>query len=114
MTRHTVVPASDLPPGSVRSFLVGSRRIVVANVDGDVRATDELCPHLAVPLSQGRIDGRCLTCVGHGSTFDLDDGSVKRWMGRRPGLIATLVSGKPLPLSLLPCEVSDGMVHVDL
>lgn len=114
MPKHAVVPIAEMPPGSIRAFPVNGTRVVIANVDGDLRATNELCPHLAVPLSQGRIEGRCLTCVGHGSSFNLDNGSVLKWMGRRPGLVSSLLSGKPMPIALLPVEITDGMVHVDI
>ena len=114
MTRHPIVPLAEMRPGTIKAFPVGGRRIVVANVDGDLRATDELCPHLAVPLSQGHIEGRCLTCVGHGSSFDVDSGAVIKWMGRRPGLVSSLLSGKPKPLGLITIGVTDGIIYLDL
>jgi nitrite reductase/ring-hydroxylating ferredoxin subunit/uncharacterized membrane protein len=37
------------------------------------------CSHLAGPLHEGTvsIDGECITCPWHGSTFSLEDGSVR-------------------------------------
>lgn len=114
MTIHLLAPAADIPPGTLRSFAVGGRRVVVANNEGEYCASDELCPHLAVPLSQGRIDKGCLTCAGHGSVFRLDDGSVVKWMGRKPGFVSQLLSGKPTPLSLLPVTIIDGVLQIEL
>ena len=114
MTSHPTLPLEDLPPGTLKSFAVAGRRIVLANADGEVRATDELCPHLAVPLGQGHIDAACITCAGHGSVFRLSDGGVIKWMGRKPGFMSQLLSGKPTPLALLPVSVIDGIVHVEL
>ena len=114
MTTHPALPLADLPPGTLKSVAVGGRRIVMANADGVLRAADELCPHLAVPLSQGRIEAGCLTCAGHGSVFRLQDGGVIKWMGRKPGFISQLLSGKPTPLALLPVLVVDGIIHVEL
>ncbi len=105
-------PAGDVPVGSVRGFAMPGRRVVVANINGHYSAFDELCPHLSVPLSQGSLAGDCLTCVGHGSVFELPSGEVKKWMGRRPGLISSLLSGKPTPISSWPVEVVDGRLIV--
>jgi nitrite reductase/ring-hydroxylating ferredoxin subunit len=114
MTSHPLAPAAEIPPDTLRSFSVAGRRIFVANTQGEFRAADELCPHLAVPLSQGHIDNACLTCAGHGSVFRLVDGSVVKWMGRKPGFVSQLLSGKPTPLALLKVNVIEGIVHVDL
>ena len=107
-------PHADLTPGTVRGFALPGRRIVVANVNGRFTAFDELCPHLSVPLSQGSLSDDCLTCVGHGSVFELPSGNVKKWMGRRPGLISSLLSGKPTPISTWPVDAVDGHMIVRL
>ena len=109
---HDLGAAADLPAGHVRGFAMPGRRIVVANIDGRYCAFDELCPHLSVPLSQGSLSGDCLTCVGHGSVFELPGGGVKKWMGRRPGLISSLLSGKPTPISTWPIDVVDGRLII--
>jgi toluene monooxygenase system ferredoxin subunit len=49
---------------------VGRVAAVLVNVDGDVYAFEDRCPHLAHPLSRGRFDGRMLTCAAHEWTFD--------------------------------------------
>lgn len=113
MSRHHVAGGRDVRPGQLAPFVVDGRRIVVANVDGVFTIVDELCPHLSIPLSQGRLDGACLTCVGHGSVFELPDGTVKRWMGRRPGLVSQLLSGKPTPLRPLRLSLDDGELYLE-
>ncbi|MFC6678926.1 Rieske (2Fe-2S) protein [Nonomuraea ferruginea] len=48
----------------------------------------DTCPHLAGPLHQGRLveeDGEaCVVCPWHGSTFRLDDGSVRHGPATAP------------------------------
>ena len=40
--------------------------------------------------------------------FELPEGKVQKWMGRRPGLISKLLSGKPTPIATWPVNVVDG------
>ena len=101
-------PAVDLAAGTLCGVALADRRIVVANVDGRFVAFDERCPHLSIPLSQGSLSTGCLTCVGHGSVFELPEGKVQKWMGRRPGLISKMLSGKPTPITVWPVSVVDG------
>ena len=113
MTSHSTLAVDDVPPGTAKSFAVAGRRIVIVNADSELSATDELCPHLAVRLSRGRIDAACITCAGHGSVFRLADGGVVKWMGRKPDFVSPLLSGKPTPLVMLPVDVRDGVICVE-
>jgi nitrite reductase/ring-hydroxylating ferredoxin subunit len=97
--------AADIGVGTMRGVALPGRRIVVANIGGTYSAFDELCPHLSVPMSQGKLEGDCVTCVGHGSVFQLPSGEVRKWLGRRPGFISSLLSGKPTPIRTWPVDV---------
>ncbi len=114
MTRHEVAAAADLTPGQMKAFSVGGARVLIVNLNGEYLAVSDFCPHLSVPLSRGKLDGDCLTCVGHGSQFNLRDGSVTRWVGRKPGLISRLVDGKPSTLPCYQVRVEAGMLYVEL
>ncbi len=105
-------PATDIGVGSVKGYALPNRRIVVANINGQFVGFDELCPHLSIPLSQGSLSKDCLTCVGHGSVFELPSGKVQKWMGRRPGLISSMLSGKPMPIATLPVEASGDRLRI--
>lgn len=50
--------------------------ILLVRKDGDVFALAETCAHLGGPLSEGKLDGACIVCPWHGSTFDLATGDV--------------------------------------
>jgi nitrite reductase/ring-hydroxylating ferredoxin subunit len=55
--RHVVARAEDLPPGSRRIVKVGTRSIGVFNVDGELFALRNRCPHQGGPLCLGPTDG---------------------------------------------------------
>ncbi|MEZ4237886.1 MAG: Rieske (2Fe-2S) protein [Myxococcota bacterium] len=68
--------ASSLAPGGVVTVKHGAQRIAVfRTADGEVRATDDRCPHEGYPLSQGTVAGCVLTCQYHNYKFDLRDGA---------------------------------------
>jgi 3-phenylpropionate/trans-cinnamate dioxygenase ferredoxin component len=73
--------------------------VVLANVDGDLYALEDRCSHQDFPLSDGELDGRKLTCMHHGATFDA-------CTGRATGLPALR------PVRSFPVEVRDGEVFV--
>lgn len=58
-------------------------RLLIANVNGEIRVTGPVCPHAGGPLALGELHQRRVTCPWHGSVFDLDTGVVVE--PRRPG-----------------------------
>jgi 3-phenylpropionate/trans-cinnamate dioxygenase ferredoxin subunit len=114
MTRYEVAPAAEIPAGEMKAYSVAGTRVIIIHLDDGFAAVSELCPHLSVPLSRGKREGDCLTCVGHGSAFNLRDGSVIRWVGRKPGLISRLVDGKPKTLKCYEVRVENDTLYVEL
>jgi nitrite reductase/ring-hydroxylating ferredoxin subunit/uncharacterized membrane protein len=75
----------DLPVGQPAKVTVaGTDVLVVRDADGRVDAIGARCSHLAGPLEEGKVEGGCVTCPWHGSTFRLDDGSVVRGPATAP------------------------------
>ncbi len=71
-------PAAAIPPGSMRRFTVGDLDVLIAHgADGFV-AIDDRCPHMAAPLSIGRLDGCLVDCPLHSGQFDLSTGKATR------------------------------------
>lgn len=71
-----VASVSEIPPGEVRSYPVGSEMIAVCNVDGKFYAFRDECTHQAYPLSDGILEGKKLTCIYHGAEFDVETGAA--------------------------------------
>jgi nitrite reductase/ring-hydroxylating ferredoxin subunit len=80
--RYKVARVADVPPGAMRAVVAGLTPVLLANVDGTIYALHNLCPHLSVPLSLGKLDGCVVTCLAHGSQFDVTSGAVVTWVGR--------------------------------
>jgi nitrite reductase/ring-hydroxylating ferredoxin subunit/uncharacterized membrane protein len=68
--------------------LVGETPVVVVRRGSTVNVLAAACSHLAGPLDEGTVvedDGDdCLVCPWHGSTFVLDDGSVRHGPATSP------------------------------
>ena len=80
MTWHAVMAEDDLWEGELTGIEVAGKKLVLLNVDGEIRAFEDRCPHLSSRLSEGDIDGRTLTCAAHLWEFDVLTGK-----GTNPG-----------------------------
>ena len=91
-TEHVVGPLSDLPPGSKKVVRAGAIEVGVFNVDGELYALPNVCPHQFGPLCRGVVsgtvvaraetdfkpawvgEGRILVCPWHALEFDVTTG----------------------------------------
>ena len=70
---------SDLPAsGKVKEFFAAGRFLCVANVEGEICATDNVCPHWGGPLGQGVIENGKIVCPWHGWQWDPKTGATLR------------------------------------
>ena len=65
----------DLWVGDMESFAVGTREVLLVNIDGEFHAYDGACPHQGMPLVEGQLEGRALTCRAHRWSFDAASGA---------------------------------------
>ncbi|MDE3105248.1 MAG: Rieske 2Fe-2S domain-containing protein [Acidobacteriota bacterium] len=66
---------AEAPPvGQVREAEAAGHMVCLANVDGELRAIDNRCPHRDGPLGQGWLEGGSVVCPWHSWTFDLKTG----------------------------------------
>ena len=73
----TAVATDEIPLGEVRAIDVRGTRIAVANVGGTYYAFDDACTHEECSLAEeGELTGTTLTCICHGSEFDVRTGHV--------------------------------------
>ncbi len=91
---------SELPPGSCRSVETDLGWVALYNVDGQVYATDDVCPHAGGSLGEGRLSGDCVACPWHGWRFNV-----------RTGL---RVENPDFSVECFAVRVEDGEILVDL
>src|ERR1700722_3835768 len=65
----------DLWEGEMLAVRIGTVDLVMCNVQGQVFAYADRCPHLASRLSDGRFDRGLITCATHEWVFDARGGS---------------------------------------
>ena len=71
---------SDFPAGGMRAANLEGTTVLLANVNGNIYAINNKCPHMGGNLSKGMLKGTVVTCPVHGSQFDVTTGKNIRWM----------------------------------
>lgn len=72
----TVAKREDVEPGEVIGATVGEEQIAIYNLDGEFRATGNICTHAYAILSDGWVDGDVIECPLHGGRFDIRTGKA--------------------------------------
>jgi nitrite reductase/ring-hydroxylating ferredoxin subunit/Fe-S cluster biogenesis protein NfuA len=65
---------SELEEGRPIRFVHENWDILLVRIEGKVMAYRNQCPHMAMPLDGGLVDGSAITCPWHGFRFDLSTG----------------------------------------
>ena len=71
---HLVATLAQVPPGCMKRVEVGEEAVVLYNVEGELFASPDVCPHKGAPLSSGDLDGRIVMCPLHAWEFDVRSG----------------------------------------
>lgn len=94
---------TDLPePGTVKEFLARGRFVCVANVDGEICAMDNVCPHWGGPLGQGKIENGKIVCPWHGWQYDPKTGKTPRKADVRLTIFKLEIEGDDVFVELEP------------
>jgi toluene monooxygenase system ferredoxin subunit len=67
--------ARDVPPRGMKAFSADGLSVLVVDTGDEMVAVQSLCPHEAIPLQLGVVEGRTLTCLEHMWQFDLRSGA---------------------------------------
>jgi nitrite reductase/ring-hydroxylating ferredoxin subunit len=63
---------SEIAVGKIKKVTADDIQILIVNVDGKFYAVDSLCTHYGGDLSEGKLEGKILTCPIHGAKFHVD------------------------------------------
>ena len=92
---------NDAKPNSMMGVTVNDKKILLANVNGNYYAIDNVCTHRGCQLSKGKLQGETVVCPCHGSTFDLKTGNFVKGPTK-----------KPEPIYQLKVENNDIMINL--
>jgi nitrite reductase/ring-hydroxylating ferredoxin subunit len=73
----TVASVVEVPDGEMAGFSVEGEDVLVANVGGEYRAIGATCTHAGCNLADdGDLEDGAVSCMCHGSIFDLTTGEA--------------------------------------
>jgi nitrite reductase (NADH) small subunit len=71
-------PIDRIPLGEGKTFEAGERKVAVFRLrNGELFATQALCPHKSGPLADGVVGGGAVICPLHGYKYDLATGQPR-------------------------------------
>lgn len=116
MSWTKVLSADALASEGRQVVKVGTRKILLVNHNNQLYAVDNTCPHLKMPMKNGKItENGAIVCPIHRSAFDLGTGEVQSWCPWPPvvGKVLSKISPeKSLPV--FPVRVEEGSIWVDV
>jgi nitrite reductase/ring-hydroxylating ferredoxin subunit len=78
MSFKEVTQIDQIPTGTMKSFIVDNKQILITNLEGKFYAIGGKCTHAGGDLSKGTLEGNVVTCPKHGSQFDVTSGKNLR------------------------------------
>ena len=107
--------SNEFQDGTMKEVLVQGREILLARVGDKYYAADNRCPHMGGKLSRGKLEGAVVACPLHGSQFDLDDGSVVRWL-KGTGVISAIgkIFKSPRQLTIYKVKVEKEKILIEI
>ncbi len=73
---ESVMSESELPEGELHGTSVKGKPIVLLRRGDRIFALADMCSHMGGPLHKGSLDGDCVICPWHASTFSMANGRV--------------------------------------
>lgn len=100
MSEWTAVGTRDqVEPDNPLAAKVGELAVGIYDVDGDLHAVEDVCPHAQAMLTQGFTEGCEVECPLHNATFDVTSGKHLR--------------GEPCrDIKTFPVRLVDGRIEV--
>ena len=100
MQWYEIMPFDDLWIGEMLGIEVGGIKLLLLNVEDEVRAFLDRCPHRASALSEGNLENLTLTCATHLWEFN--------------ALTGRGINPESSELIRFPVRVENGMIYVEI
>lgn len=71
-----VARVEELPPGNGTVVRIAEKDVAIFNVDGTIYAIADSCLHQGLSLGTSKLEGKVVTCRGHGWKYDVTTGST--------------------------------------
>ena len=112
--RKPVARVGEIAPGKHKIISIGNKTIGIFNVNGNISAILNVCPHELGPVCQGKVggttlpsqpgeynwgrDGEIIFCPWHGWEFDMQTG--------------VCLTDPTVRLRLFPISVEDSIIYI--
>ncbi len=74
MTEHNLGKWNHVMDGQGKVFTINGQQVAMFNIDGELFAFDDACPHVGASLGTGKLEGKLVTCPAHDWQFDVTNG----------------------------------------
>lgn len=118
--RTKVAEINSLQEGKGYCVKVGGVNLVLVKTQGAVRAIENRCPHLGLPIGRGKIEGGEIVCPFHGSRFNIQTGENTDWVSsvagmKIPSWSRTLLAfgKKPQSIQTFPLSIEGSDIFVE-
>jgi nitrite reductase/ring-hydroxylating ferredoxin subunit len=108
MSFSEVAKTNEIKKGTIKPLNVRDREIMVVNYEEDYHAIGRRCTHRGGDLSEGKLEGKIVTCPLHGSKFDITTG--KSISGPKMGVLKL----KARDLPVYKVKVENNIIWVDI
>jgi len=109
-----LVETAALEPGELKAvYTTGQSILVTCDLDGQVYASSNICPHLGTPLTDGSVGDGVLTCAQHKSSWDLKTGELAGEWCPFPPVLGPLLGKLQAPsrLAVFPVRENSGTIE---
>ncbi|MDY7003931.1 MAG: FAD-dependent oxidoreductase [Cyanobacteriota bacterium] len=77
-TTANVAKIQDVKDGEMQQVSVGKTKILLVNIDGQIKAFGSNCTHYGAPLAEGIISGDRIVCPWHNACFSTKTGELQQ------------------------------------
>ncbi len=91
---------SAIRPGQLAMTKVGDVEVMLANLDGEIFALDNFCPHEGWALHEGILEDDCVECPGHSHFYSVKTGQRTGVLEERAGTFAVRIDGDDILVDL--------------